>query len=294
MKFLRKILNKFIKPEQAIVHDTSSLEKDEPMKTVVLDTSALESEEVMKVIEKVSKVILLTGTIKELDNYKNAEGIFGSNIRYISKKSREDVNQEKYVCVGNYENSDYQDDNIIEYCRNNKSVTILTSDNNLCNFAKAYSIPYIYMQVENNNKPVKQNINIVENKPSSSIQTIKKEKTEMKRVAEYNKYSDFEFHKKTIRAKQIKNYYMNIRLVRDGKIINLKEYKEGDFIYLLKFHKILRFFEIEEYEIIKYGEMFDVREINFYRVYYLNDIFRLHFPEELEEEIRKFFLDNYY
>ena len=102
-------------------------------KVLVLDTSALETKETMKIIEKASKVVLLTGTIREMDKYKDAGGNLGDNIRTVSRKSREDEKSKKYICVAGYEKNHYQDDNIIEYCRKNKNAIILTNDNNLCN-----------------------------------------------------------------------------------------------------------------------------------------------------------------
>ena len=83
MKFLQKVWKKLIKREKAIV----------------LDVSALKSKRAMEIIEEATKVILLTGTIKELDKYKNARESFGGNIRTVSRKSREDEKSKKYVCV---------------------------------------------------------------------------------------------------------------------------------------------------------------------------------------------------
>lgn len=132
MKFLRKVLEKFKKKE----------------KVIVLDTSALETKKALEILEKATKVILLTGTIREMDKYKDAGGNLGDNIRIISRKSREDEESQKYICVTGYERNHYQDDNIIDYCKKNLNAIILTNDNNLCNMAKAYGIPYIFPQDE--------------------------------------------------------------------------------------------------------------------------------------------------
>lgn len=111
----------------------------------ILDTCALNSSEAMQIIEQASKIIILTGIIEELDKNKyNSNKKFSENVCTICRKSREDQNSEKYVCVAGYDKHTYQDDNIIDYCKEHKNVTILTCDNNLCNKAKAYGIPYIF------------------------------------------------------------------------------------------------------------------------------------------------------
>ena len=108
----------------------------------------METKKALEILEKATKVILLTGTIREMDKYKDAGGNLGDNIRIISRKSREDEESQKYICVTGYERNHYQDDNIIDYCKKNLNAIILTNDNNLCNMAKAYGIPYIFPQDE--------------------------------------------------------------------------------------------------------------------------------------------------
>lgn len=145
MNFFKKVLQNF------------KSKKQESERIYILDTCALKTRKSIEIIEEASKIILLTGTIRELDRYKKEKSLYGSNICIISKKSREDEKSEKYICVAGYEKYNYQDDNIIDYCRKHRDVTILTSDNNLCNMAKAYNISYIFLEEDEQEEKKLQN-----------------------------------------------------------------------------------------------------------------------------------------
>lgn len=123
-------------------------------RTIILDACALQSQEAIEIIENAKEVIVLTGTIKELDKNKENDSQYGKNIRYIGKKIRQDAESKKYICISKYEKYKYNDDNIIDYCIWHNNATILTSDNYLCAKAKAHGIPYIFIQIS---KPHKKN-----------------------------------------------------------------------------------------------------------------------------------------
>ncbi len=116
-------------------------------RTIILDACALKSQEAIEIIENAEKVIVLTGTIRELDKNKDNEEQYGINVRYIGKKIRQDTKSKKYICISKYENYRYNDDNIIDYCIWHNEVTILTCDNYLCAKAKAHGIPYIFPKI---------------------------------------------------------------------------------------------------------------------------------------------------
>lgn len=169
MKFLNKVLEMLNKKDEQVEPESKGVQGRE----YILDVCALHSNETMQIIEKASKIILLTGTIKELDDHKNAKGILGNNIRKVGRESWIDQNGEKYQCVAGYEKKinkkqkyqcingytkyKYQDDNIIDYCKEHKGIIILTCDNNLCNTAKAYNIPYIFPKRTIENKKTSTN-----------------------------------------------------------------------------------------------------------------------------------------
>lgn len=118
-------------------------------RTIILDACALKSQEAMKIIKEAEKVIVLLGTIVELDKHKNSVGEQEKrNICYISRKIREDTESEKYECVVKYNKYRYNDDNIIDYCIWNEGTIILTCDNLLCAKAKAHGITYIFPKIE--------------------------------------------------------------------------------------------------------------------------------------------------
>lgn len=122
----------------------------------VLDTCALCSNEAMKIIKEAKKVVLTNGVICEMDKYKKAKGSFGNNVSTILKQSALDQKQEKFICVQEEIVSDYNDDNLINYCKKIKRRAILlTADNDLANKAKVHNIKYIHFESkEKNDKKV--------------------------------------------------------------------------------------------------------------------------------------------
>ncbi len=122
--------------------------KENKGRRIILDVCALKSQEAMQIIEEAEKVIVLIGTITELDKHKDIGGEEGKNIRYIARKIREDTKSKKYVCIAKYNKYKYNDDNIIDYCIWHEGTIILTCDNLLCAKAKAHGITYIFPKVE--------------------------------------------------------------------------------------------------------------------------------------------------
>ena len=128
---------------------------------IVLDTSALQSNNGMAEVEKADKVIILTSVIQEMDKYKKAGGNFGNNIAKVSIESRRDQFGEKYISEPGYEFYNHTDDNIIHYCINNDG-TIVTSDNILCLKAKAFHIPYKFIELTDADNYFKESSSLVE------------------------------------------------------------------------------------------------------------------------------------
>lgn len=278
MGFLRKLWRK--------------LRKREP--TIVLDVSALRTQRAMKILEEAPKIVLLTGTIKELDKYKNEKESFGENIRYISRKSREDEKSEKYVCVAGYEKESYQDYNIIEYCRKNKNTIILTNDNNLCNMAKAYGIPYIFPQDEGleNIKGVVAEGGELHLCKEKSKERQQEAKIEAKGKGESKKEQQVKFYPNYIKVKRINNHITSIKVVRNERIISIKDYKEGDMLYVFECGKKHKCTKIKGYRIKKENGKYVAEEESENVIWYINEIFKCNFPEELKDSIWKFYIKN--
>lgn len=395
----------------------------------ILDTCALHSSEAMQIIEEASKIILLTGTIKELDDHKNDGGSFEKNIRTIAKESRIDSDGKKYVCVAGYEKYKtqgdenkkyrcidgykkykYQDDNIIDYCKKHKNVIILTCDNNLCNTAKAYGIPYIFPKRDEEEKPAldstsivkeeaieigthqrvnirgiefendnlyitngdgntfylvirdgvpinansakkrklevgdyvfkikrkNENVIIVEYKIieiSSSMHAIEiiSAKAGLQEIEELNedkfpkevkekaksllegkkqecndntkavnknkaktakKSSEQEilFENRWIRVQSSKQYAYYINVERQGKLIKTQDYAVGDFIYLSKYNKKQNNLEIHVYKIGFKNNQYIAEKLDEYKLWLVNEIYNIKVSEELQDEIRSFFI----
>lgn len=373
MKFLRKVLEKLNKKE----------------KVIVLDTSALETKKALEILEKATKVILLTGTIREMDKYKDAGGNLGDNIRTISRKSREDEESKKYICVAGYERNNYQDDNIIDYCRKNKNAIILTNDNNLCNMAKAYGIPYIFPQdeglqnikgiimkvgnlylskgkgekvafvvrngeiiqesldygiklqvgdiiykvkykdgfimvfsceiknmesskyaqylfslkiesgelnkVKDNQLPrkVKEQIFILLEEREQKIKEEKREKAEVKdsrKKEEQDACKEVFFYHNYIRVVSEKHHKKYIKVERNGKLIQIKDYKEGDILYVLDYYLNNKFLKVKVYNIEKKDESYIAQKESENIIWYINEIFRSNFSKEMQEVIWKIYM----
>lgn len=417
---------KFIKKMKELLN---SKKEETEERIYILDTCALHSNEAMQIIEEASKVIILTGTIRELDKYKNDYSSFGDNIRTFCKKSRLDQNGDKYVCVSGYEKHDYkeednkkyvvldkyekyiyQDDNIIEYCRKHKNVIILTCDNNLCNMAKAYGISYIfpkrdekektevdntsivkeevvetktaqkvnirgikfendnlYITNENANRfylvirngiPINANsakkrklevgdhvfkikmknenviivaYKIIEISPSMHAIEIINAKVAMQEIEELNEdkfpkevkekaksllegkkqernvntktvnkdgtktakksnEQEILFENRWIRVQKSNQYAYYINVVRQGKLIKTQDYAVGDSIYLSKYNKKQNSLEIHVYKIGMKNNQYVAEKLDEYKLWLVNEIYNIKLSEELQDEIRSFFV----
>lgn len=252
-------------------------------RTVILDTSALNSYKAMEIIEEEgTKVILLTGTILEMDNYKHYKGTFGNNLRTIARKCREDEKSEKFVCISDYEEHSYQDKNIIEYCRKNKEVEILTSDNNLCNLAKAYGIKYLFIEAEAENDD---EADVVDSTEEIEVQ----EEIKKQFVKQY-----IYFNENGIRFAPRKGLYTYLRLETDNGVSDkLDTYKEGDFLYEILCAKGRgKYIRITKFQIIKKDGNYFPEQLQKEEVHYMNEIFRLRLNEDIKNQIFDIFKEN--
>lgn len=245
MKFIKKLKDLFRKKQEE--------------RPIVLDTCALETKQVMEIIEKAPKVILLTSILEEMDNHKRDKKDLGYNVRKILRESRQDKNSEKYVCVASYEKYKYNDKNIIDYCRKHRKTIIVTSDNYVCNMAKAYRLEYIFIEREEEKKKENREIH---------------------------------FYKNWIRVNRNKEYHIKELVVRENKVIPIQDYQQGDYLYVLKYNREKKYIEIFVYEIEFENDKYTPKEIDKQRIYYINEIYKLNFSEETENEIWKFYISN--
>ena len=92
---------------------------------------------------------------------------------------------------------------------------------------------------------------------------------------------------------EVKVCLMDAILIRDGaKVDKNYKYQNGDKVYKIINVKNSKHLFIREYEVVQIEGVHELIEINKYNIYYLNDVFRYNFPEAVEEEIRKEYLEN--
>lgn len=406
MKFIKKLKDLFRKKQEE--------------RPIVLDTCALETKQVMEIIEKAPKVILLTSILEEMDNHKRDKKDLGYNVRKILRESRQDKNSEKYVCVASYEKYKYNDKNIIDYCRKHRKTIIVTSDNYVCNMAKAYRLEYIFIEREEEKKKEKKkekqeflrqsikkvqyeagklylNINMKNNykfflyrknilqisdtvdkkelevgdniymlhkknedliiqeyeivnlyekgyaicknnvcinlsqnsniendfpeeikeyilgsinensKESENLKEVENKSNEKQEISEIEPESEernkekqlikeenreIHFYKNWIRVNRNKEYHIKELVVRENKVIPIQDYQQGDYLYVLKYNRNKKYIEIFVYEIEFENDNYTPKEVDKQRIYYINEIYKLNFSEETENEIWKFYISN--
>ena len=98
-----------------------------------------------KICKTNSKIILTSVTIYELEKMQSFFDINGNNARYILGIAAEREKTFKPVLIK--ENHEKADDNIIEYCAENKEhITLLTSDKTMTLKARMYGVKVHYMK----------------------------------------------------------------------------------------------------------------------------------------------------
>lgn len=219
MKWIKKLKDLFVKKEKE--------------RTIIVDTCALHSQETMEIIKNASKVILLTCILEEMDNHKWDKKDLGINIRKITRESRIDKNSEKYVCVAGYEKYDYNDKNIIDYCKKHRKTIIVTSDNYVCNMAKAYKIEYIFIERDTQEKTK------LKKKESQKYQ-----RQDIKNI----QYKAGKLYLKENQKNMYKFFLYRENIVQNIDSFAQKELQKGDIIFMV--HRRNEIIDIMQYEII--------------------------------------------
>lgn len=173
----------------------SSKKEEATSSTIVVDTCALKCNGAFEFIMSFENVILLIDIVKQLDNHKADEGIFGKNIRALLKVSAEDRKEKKIKIRTAGEVNDSTDSKLLAFCKG-KDVLLYTADNALATFARWYGINYILAkdleQTESSSPKaelIKTPLSDVENetqrskiKVTSSKESAKEEKCEDKQL----------------------------------------------------------------------------------------------------------------
>ncbi len=276
------------------IHSFFTKEKNREQ-VIILDASALKTQKAMEFIEKAPKVIMIVGTIREIDKHKKDKTLYGKNIRTIFKASREDVEGQKYLCVSDYKKYSYEDDNIIEYCRHHKNTTILTCDNGLCSKAKAFNIPYIFPEDEQiNTEPISSATSVAQKQEKQQSHSYSENQSQKEVKKEYKTNSEEVFiNSKGIYITPIKGCYINYVVTRENSIVNTSDYKVGDNIYVLRYHNAKKWMEVIIYDIVDKSVKLKAEMIKKHEIWCLNDIYRLRFSQDLEDKMRNFFMKGF-
>lgn len=120
---------------------------------IVVDTCALKCIGSFEFIMSYETVILLVDIVKQLDNHKGDEGIFGKNIRSLLRASAEDQEETKIKIRNAGETSDSTDSKLLAFCKG-KNVVLYTADNGLATIARYFDIKYILAKDLDENRAV--------------------------------------------------------------------------------------------------------------------------------------------
>jgi len=109
---------------------------------IVVDTSALKCKGAFQFIMNYKNVILLVDIVKQMNNHKNDEGIFGENIRKLLKESAKDQEGIKIKVTTAGKDGDSAISKLLAYCKD-KNVVLYTADDGLATIARYFKIKYI-------------------------------------------------------------------------------------------------------------------------------------------------------
>lgn len=141
---------------------------------LVIDSCALKHANAFEVIQRFSKVILITDVIKELDRLKEAsDNVLRNNVKRLLRECAQKENSQQFIVEVSERVSGYTDENLIQYCKG-KNVVLYTSDYALASLAKGYKIDYLLGEEEEQKEIhtaiVKEAINTISRKNNVSLE----------------------------------------------------------------------------------------------------------------------------
>lgn len=81
-----------------------------------------------------------------------------------------------------------------------------------------------------------------------------------------------------------------IRVERAGMLIPVKNYQEGDVLYILDYSKKRKYWKIKEYSIEKEEDKYKAKKKSENSIWYINEIFQAGFSKELQDTLWKLYL----
>lgn len=92
-----------------------------------------------------------------------------------------------------------------------------------------------------------------------------------------------------ILANRSRKYHIRLKLERNGRLVELKKYQEGDILYQLRYNIKKEFLKLYVYSIIKEEDILVAKKTDEYKICNINDIYFIPICESIKSEIFNFY-----
>ena len=271
---------------------------------ILMDTCALQFKDSIEVIEKSEKVIVIESILKEMEevqksikNKKNktkANNYLSNHLIKYKGKIASECKYKKVLDLGG-DKYKYVDNKVLYYLSNlpeEERPTLLTADITLADRASCYGLEYILVnskvkKIKNNNKEKKLGETEKLEEPKNCNVKSEKDKTKYK----INIYGvKFKLTEEKILIEKF-NPNPKVYFVKDNKNQLTKKLdeislKQIDYMILL-----LRLKKTREIRVVKLVVENNQIKYEVEKIKFVNEIYQLAIPEEIQEEARKILID---
>ena len=275
---------------------------------ILMDTCAMLKKEGRVIISKSSKVVVIESVLREIEKIlmeterKNKKSPTDyTNISTIKIYKSKMARKSKFKPVLDRPNAEmnYCDDKILYYLENlspEKRPTLLTSDENLASRAEAYGFDYIFIKGSNSKKAEvaeKEETQKVEEEqlmevtePMEEVLTTEKPKTVKNIINGIRFMITGEQITVTGLNKKVRTYFVTSKKAKLAKRNETKQIESFESIVMLLRQKGNRELRIRKISVVNSEFKIDEEIIKF-----VNEIYKLDLPEEIQEEARKMLLE---
>lgn len=277
---------------------------------ILMDTCTLQFKKGIDLLEKSKKVVVLESILEEMEKIlkekrkkKNKTEKDKFLIKYISEYQKKIAKETKYSKVlDTGEKYKYVDNRILYFLFNlseKERPTLLTADINLANRANCCGLEYILVtnttitqeekQTETKQEFVNKQQESVELETSKSIQIVKSSNEQEKITKTYILGVSFKLEEDKILIRKY-NPNPDIYFVKDNQIQLTKQQEEKE---IIKFDYIILVFRLKgkrEVRVVKLVVVNNQISYNEERIRFLNEIYQIEMPEEIQEETRELLL----
>lgn len=275
---------------------------------ILMDTCAMLKKEGRVIISKSSKVVVIESVLREIEKIlmeterKNKKSPTDyTNISTIKIYKSKMARKSKFKPVLDRPNAEmnYCDDKILYYLENlspEKRPTLLTADANLASRAEAYGFDYIFVKGSNSKKAEvaeKEETQKVEEEqlmevtePMEEVLTTEKPKTVKNIINGIRFMITGEQITVTGLNKKVRTYFVTSKKAKLAKRNETKQIESFESIVMLLRQKGNRELRIRKISVVNSEFKIDEEIIKF-----VNEIYKLDLPEEIQEEARKMLLE---